>query len=135
MSNTFLDRLMVKPDVNELEHYGHDRRQEALQRMQIGLAGLAVIILLIVLTETILRQTAQNTAKVVVAEATAPKNDKTAPQIDPLAEAGLVPDLPAEERRGKDAEPSNKLNAKAVGGADRRDSDRRSSDNRPNAGQ
>ncbi len=69
-------------------------RSEAIQRLQVGLSGLAAMVLLVGVASVI-----QNRAQ--VAEDTkvpgaAPTTEPTAnvPQRDPLADAGVVPDLP-----------------------------------------
>lgn len=71
-------------------------RTEAVQRLQIGLFGICSMILLIGLASIIGNQ-ADLTQEAAVPEA-APTTEPTeaAPQRDPLADAGIVPDIPAE---------------------------------------
>ncbi len=72
-------------------------QSESIQRLQIGLAGLGAMVLLIGLAQVVYNRAQLSEADTVpAASATvAPKN--AAPmQSDPLAEAGVVPDLPAE---------------------------------------
>lgn len=69
---------------------------QAMQRLQVGLTGLAAMVLLVGLASIIGTQ-ADRTQENAVPEA-APTTEPTeaAPQRDPLADAGIVPDLPAE---------------------------------------
>ena len=69
---------------------------EATQRLQVGLAGLGSMVLLVGLA-SVLGNQADRTQEDAVPEA-APTTEptETAPQRDPLADAGIVPDIPAE---------------------------------------
>ncbi|WP_416831096.1 MAG: hypothetical protein ACMUJI_13620 [Erythrobacter sp.] len=71
-------------------------KAEANQRLQIGLVGLASMILLIALANVLGTQ-ADRAEEAAVPDA-APTTEPTAaaPQRDPLADAGIVPDIPAE---------------------------------------
>lgn len=71
-------------------------KAEATQRLQIGLFGLGSMVLLIGLA-TVIGNQADITQEGAVPEA-APTTEPTdaAPQRDPLADAGIVPDIPAE---------------------------------------
>ncbi len=71
-------------------------RAEALQRLQVGLAGIGAMILLVGLANVI-QNRAQLSELTSVPDA-APTTEPSAPvpQRDPLADAGLVPDMPAE---------------------------------------
>lgn len=71
-------------------------RAEATQRLQVGLFGLGSMVLMIGLAGIIGTQ-ADLTQENAVPEA-APTTEPTdvAPQRDPLADAGIVPDIPAE---------------------------------------
>ncbi|OBV10124.1 hypothetical protein [Erythrobacter dokdonensis] len=71
-------------------------RQEALQRLQIGLFGIAAMVLLVGLASIIGSQ-ADITEEAAVPEA-APTTEPTATptQANPLADAGVVPDIAAE---------------------------------------
>ena len=71
-------------------------RAEALQRLQVGLAGIGAMLLLVALANVI-----QNRARVTDEQAVpeaAPTTEPSAEQTgnDPLADAGIVPDMPAE---------------------------------------
>ncbi len=76
------------------------RRSHAMQRVQIGLAGLATMTLLIGLANIIISHAQRNQAQVVpeAAPTIAPQPAAT-PVSDPLADVGVVPDLPAEPAR------------------------------------
>lgn len=71
-------------------------KAEAMQRLQVGLFGLGSMVLMIGLAGIIGNQ-ADLTQDGAVPEA-APTTEPTeaAPQRDPLADAGIVPDIPAE---------------------------------------
>lgn len=71
-----------------------DRRQN-LQRLQVGLFGLAAMVLLVGLANIINTNRQQNEAQ-VVPEAAATAGAVASPSVasDPLADAGMVPDLP-----------------------------------------
>jgi hypothetical protein len=87
-----------KPPVGELPDIssGDERRQRSLQRMQIGVAGVLFMVLLVGLAGIIQNRAAETDATVVPQAASTTEPRVTAPQNDPLAEAGVVPDLPAE---------------------------------------
>ena len=71
-------------------------KAEAAQRLQVGLVGLGSMVLLIGLA-SVLGNQADLTEELAVPEA-APTTEPTeaAPQRDPLADAGIVPEIPAE---------------------------------------
>ena len=72
-------------------------RSSSVQRMQIGLAGLGTMILLVGLAQVINDRAQLSEAETVPASASTMAPIETVPvQNDPLAEAGVVPDLPAE---------------------------------------
>lgn len=69
----------------------------SVQRLQIGLSGLAAMVLLIGLAQVIFDRAQESDATAVPAAASTVAPVEVAPvQSDPLAEAGVVPDLPAE---------------------------------------
>ena len=72
-------------------------KAEAAQRLQIGLFGLGAMVLLVGLAGVLGNQ-ANLTEESAVPEA-APTTEPSAatPQRDPLADAGIVPEIPAEE--------------------------------------
>ncbi|WP_299191509.1 hypothetical protein [uncultured Erythrobacter sp.] len=72
-------------------------KTEAAQRLQVGLAGLGSMVLLIGLA-SVLGSQADLTEELAVPDA-APTTEPTdaAPQRDPLADAGIVPEIPTEQ--------------------------------------
>lgn len=70
-------------------------RGEAVQRLQIGLAGLAAMVLLVGLASIILER-ANEAEALTVPEAAATVSPAPTAQSDPLADTGVVPDLPAD---------------------------------------
>lgn len=71
-------------------------RAEAVQRLQIGLFGIGAMVLLVGLASIIGSQ-ADQTERDAVPEAAPTTEPTEAPaQSDPLADAGVVPDIPAE---------------------------------------
>lgn len=75
-------------------------RAQALQRLQVGVFGLAAMILLIGLAQ-IFSDRARETDAGVVPEAapTVEPSESPAAASDPLADAGVGPDLPADSQR------------------------------------
>jgi hypothetical protein len=70
---------------------------QSIQRLQIGLFGLAAMVLLVALANIIRNNADQNEATVVPEAATTVASERqAAPVSDPLADAGVVPDTPAE---------------------------------------
>ena len=69
-------------------------KRQATQRVQVGLIGLAAMILLVGLASIIMRNAQQNQALVVPEAApTVAVTPPQAPASDPLADAGVVPDM------------------------------------------
>ncbi len=72
-------------------------RAEAIHRLQVGMFGLGAIVLMVGLANVVMERAKQTEAAAVpeaastVAPAEAPVQNK-----DPLADAGVVPDLPAQ---------------------------------------
>lgn len=85
-----------KPPVGELPEIGSgsSRRTRNLQRLQIGLAGVVFMILLVGLASVIQNRAAETDATTVPEAAPTTEPTPMAPQNDPLAEAGVVPDMP-----------------------------------------
>ena len=72
-------------------------RSQSIQRLQVGLFGLAAMVLLVALANIIMSNAEQNQATVVPeAVPTKPGQRAQLKATDPLAEAGVVPDMPAE---------------------------------------
>lgn len=84
-------------------------KAEATQRLQIGLVGLASMVLLVSLAN-VLGSQADRAEEAAVPDA-APTTEPTAaaPQRDPLADAGIVPDIPAEPSPSPTTETSSPL--------------------------
>ena len=80
-------------------------RAQSLQRLQIGLFGLAAMVLLVGLANIILTNAKENQARVVPEAAATVAADADADAgSDPLAAAGVVPDEP--ETEASDAAPA-----------------------------
>lgn len=71
-------------------------RSQTIQRLQVGLFGLAVMILLIGLANVIMSHARRNEDASAAAPQTADASQAAASTgNDPLADAGVVPDMPA----------------------------------------
>lgn len=71
-------------------------RSESLHRLQVGLSGLAAIVLMLALASVIMeRANRTEAASVPDAAATVLPPPVHSQQNDPLADAGVVPDVPA----------------------------------------
>ncbi|QIG54886.1 hypothetical protein G6N82_12640 [Altererythrobacter sp. BO-6] len=71
-------------------------RSEMMQRLQVGLAGLAAMVLLVGLAN-IIQDRARVSDELAVPEAAPTVAPSGPPALsDPLADAGVVPDMPAE---------------------------------------
>jgi len=91
-------------------------RSQSMQRLQVGLFGLAAMVLLVSLANIILNNARENEARVVPEAAPSLATSPTSTPIrDPLAEAGVVPDMPeqsesqgsaAQQRQAGDAAPA-----------------------------
>lgn len=80
-------------------------RAEAIQRLQVGLSLLGGVILLVGLANVIEDRAKQtDAARVPEAAATVTTGPSAPAQSDPLADAGVVPDLP-DESDERSAEP------------------------------
>src|SRR5918993_973891 len=79
-------------------------RGQAIQRLQVGLFGLAAMVLLVALANIIMNNAEHNQATVVPESAPAAGAKQGAGQAsDPLAGAGVVPEMPAAEPAGQPA--------------------------------
>lgn len=72
-------------------------RRQRVQRLQVGLIGLGAIVLLVGLANIIISNVADNQAVVVEEQPVTTDDVPPPPPRDPLADAGVVPDLPAGE--------------------------------------
>src|SRR5688500_14660246 len=77
-------------------------RSQSMQRLQVGLFGLGAMVLLVGLANIIGDNADENEASVVTdAEPAPPAETIIVPEVrDPLADAGVVPDMPASEDAG-----------------------------------
>lgn len=74
-------------------------RAQAIQRLQVGLFGIASMVLLVGLANVVLTNARQNEAQVVPEAApTVAASPTPKPPSDPLAEAGIVPELSAQKQ-------------------------------------
>jgi len=81
-------------------------RADAVQRLQVGLSGLAAMVLLVGLA-SVIQGRAQRIDESSVPEAAPTTEPTTVPQqSDPLADAGVVPDIPAEPEATPTQEPA-----------------------------
>ena len=95
------DALPVAPNSAELRIAPlSGTRGQAMQRLQVGVFGLGAMVLLVALANIINSNREQNEARMVpeAAPTVAAKNGSD-PVSDPLADAGVVPDLPATTAR------------------------------------
>jgi hypothetical protein len=70
-------------------------RGQSIQRLPVGLFGLAAMVLLVALANIIMNNAEQNQATVVPEAAPTVGSQKASAVSDPLADAGVVPDAPA----------------------------------------
>lgn len=83
-------------------------RAQAMQRLQVGLSGLGAMILLVGLANIIQDRARVADSQSVPEAAPTTEPSPSSPLTDPLADAGVVPDLPAEP------EPANTQEAAIV---------------------
>ena len=80
-------------------------RSQSMQRLQIGLFGLAAMVLLVSLANLVVTNSEKNEALVVPEAApTVAAEGGSAPDSDPLADAGVVPDMPEQGASGQQAQ-------------------------------
>lgn len=116
MANKILQRIIHGPSDNVSAPLGGTRAQ-SIQRLQIGVTGIVGMILLVALADLI-QDRAEETEATSVPEAasTVAAEQVEAPQSDPLVEAGVVPDLPAEPTPTPEPDPEL-LEPQAQGGS------------------
>jgi len=86
-------------------------RSQSIQRLQIGLAGLGAMALIVGLA-TAIKDRAQQTDAAAVPEAAANANSgSTTGANDPLADAGVAPDVAGANARAKSANSASQTNA------------------------
>ncbi|MGB3166148.1 MAG: hypothetical protein WBA68_05150 [Alteraurantiacibacter sp.] len=81
-------------------------RAEAMHRLQIGFLGIVGMVLLIALADVVSSRVQQTEATAVPEAAPTTEPSETPAATDPLAEAGVVPELPAEPTPTTGASPS-----------------------------
>ena len=69
-------------------------RSQSVQRLQIGVGGVVLMVLLVGLASLIQDRTREVDRAAVPAAAPTTEPTAASPQNDPLVEAGVVPDLP-----------------------------------------
>ncbi len=90
------DLTRDKPRVTEFSEVPlGGTRAQAMQRLQIGVGGVILMILLVGLASLIQDRTREVDASSVPAAAPTTEPSAAPVQNDPLVEAGVVPDLPA----------------------------------------
>ena len=96
-----------KPPMGELPDVpGKDaRRERSMQRLQIGTTGIVMMILLVGLASVIQNRAAETDATTVPAAASTTEPTSAPARNDPLVEAGVVPDLPAQPSATPSASP------------------------------
>ncbi|TNE32901.1 MAG: hypothetical protein EP350_05260 [Alphaproteobacteria bacterium] len=91
-----LVRKQAEAEAPDVESASNQARSESVHRLQIGLSGLAAMVLLVGLANMI-QDRARVAESMSVPEAAPTTEPSSQPiQSDPLADAGLVPDLPVE---------------------------------------
>lgn len=71
-------------------------RADAAQRAQIGITGLVVIVVMVGLAQIVLDRAQISEDSVVPEAAATTEPSEAVSNTDPLADAGVVPDLPAD---------------------------------------
>jgi hypothetical protein len=71
-------------------------RAERIQRLQIGSFGIGAMVLLVGLADVVISRAEQTQASAVPEAAPSVEPSETAAPRDPLADAGVVPELPTE---------------------------------------
>jgi hypothetical protein len=89
-------------------------RAEAIQRLQVGLSGLGAMLLLLSLAN-IIQARVKDVDKGAVPETASSASDADAKPAnkDPLVDAGVVPELPAQPAAGADSARDNSDGASA----------------------
>ncbi|MDT0575663.1 hypothetical protein RM533_05650 [Croceicoccus sp. F390] len=92
--------------------HGREIRARAMQRVQIGIAGLIAMLLLVALASTIMQQALE--ADDAGAASDEAVSTVPAPATDPLADIGVAPELPAETIKVPDLPAQNTPTAPAT---------------------
>ena len=81
-------------------------RAQAVHRLQIGIAGVVLMVLLVGLASLVQDRAREVDASSVPAAAATTEPSAARTQADPLVEAGVVPDLPAEPKPAATQDPA-----------------------------
>lgn len=94
----------VEPEIETSSAAQKRTRSEAIQRLQVGLSGLAAMLLLVSLANILLNR-AKEAEKDAVPDAVSivTSAPATSANKDPLVDAGVVPELPSEPVAGPGA--------------------------------
>ena len=85
-----------RADTEQVEVQLGGTRADATQRAQIGITGLVVIMVMVGLAQIVLDRAQLSEGTVVPEAAATTEPTENTGNTDPLAEAGVVPDLPAD---------------------------------------
>ncbi|MEO6388847.1 MAG: hypothetical protein ABIT16_12625 [Croceibacterium sp.] len=97
MASDPVDLWQPAPDASELPPAPlAGTRSQSMQRLQVGLFGLGSMILLVALANVIMTNAKENQAGVVPDAGPTVAAQGTETTSDPLADAGVVPDLVAQ---------------------------------------
>ncbi len=104
----FFDMSRKAPagELTDLSGGGGGRRERTLQRLQIGGTGVLLMMLLVGLASVIDDRATLTDATAVPEAAPTTEPTQAAQQNDPLVEAGVVPDLPAQPSAEPEASPT-----------------------------
>jgi len=103
---TTSDPAATAPEIAEEElSAAASARGEAVQRLQVGLFGIGAMVLLVGLASIIGGQADRNDQLAVPEAAPTTEPGGQAAQANPLADAGVVPDIAAEPSAGPSATP------------------------------
>jgi len=72
-------------------------RAEAIHRLQVGMFGLGAIVLMVGLANIVMERAKQSDATTVPEAVATVAGKGTVTNKDPLADAGVVPDLPSDK--------------------------------------
>lgn len=79
-------------------------RAEVIQRLQVGLSGLAAMLLLVSLASIIINRANESEQSAVPQTAASATGDGSTPNKDPLVDAGVVPQIPTAPGSDSDAD-------------------------------
>ena len=91
------DMTRTPPDGDLTDVVLGGTRSQMVQRLQIGLIGVALMVLLVGLAGVIKNRAEEVDANAVPEAVPTVQPSTETPQNDPLVEAGVVPDMPAEQ--------------------------------------